>query len=71
MGFTLTILIPVVLLGYAIWLVARMMRGKRRGESICGYGGCAGCPMAEGCQLARKRELDQRAAGAGKKEEEE
>ena len=58
MGFTLTVLIPLVVLAYAVWLVARMVRARRRGESTCGYGGCAGCPMAEGCQLAKKREAE-------------
>lgn len=57
-GFTLTIVIPLVVLAYAAWLVARMVRARRRGGSACGYGGCAGCPMAAGCQLAKKREAD-------------
>ncbi|NLV57706.1 MAG: FeoB-associated Cys-rich membrane protein [Clostridiales bacterium] len=71
MGITLTIFIPVVLLAYAIWLVAGMVRRRRRGESVCGCGGCAGCPMAEGCRLAKKQEQDAAAAGNDTKGEKE
>lgn len=47
-GAALDILIPALVLLYAAWLTVRMLRRRRRG---CGKGGCAGCPMADGCRM--------------------
>ena len=47
LGITLSIVIPVVLIGYGIWLAVRMIRNRKKGGSCCG--GCAGCPYAGNC----------------------
>ena len=46
-GFTLSIVIPVVVFGYGIWLAVRMIKNRKKGGSCCG--GCAGCPYAGSC----------------------
>ena len=51
MGTVLTITLPVVLLGYGLWLAIRMLR-RRKGGGAC-TGGCAGCPYADGCRAAK------------------
>lgn len=45
-GLTLSIVIPVVLIGYGVYLAVRMIRNRKRG-GCCG--GCAGCPYAGDC----------------------
>ena len=46
MSLVLNITIPVVILAYAVYLIVRMVKQRRR----CGHwGGCAGCPYAHGC----------------------
>ena len=52
LGNTLTILIPFVVLAYALWLIIRMIRDRKKGK--CGLGGCAGCPVGEGCKIAKQ-----------------
>jgi len=47
LGYTLTIVIPVVVFGYGIWLAVRMIKNRKKGGSCCG--GCAGCPYAGNC----------------------
>ena len=49
---TLNILIPLVILAYALWLVIRMIRNRKKGK--CGLGGCAGCPVEDGCKIAAR-----------------
>lgn len=49
---TLNILIPAVVVGYGIYLLVRMLRGRTKG---CGCGGCSGCPMAESCSTIKQR----------------
>ena len=44
---SLNILIPLVVFGYALWLVIRMVRDRKKGK--CGLGGCAGCPLEDAC----------------------
>ena len=44
-GFTLSIVIPVVVFGYGVWLAVRMIRNRKKG----GCNGCAGCPYAGQC----------------------
>jgi len=46
-GITLSIVIPVVVIGYGVWLAVRMIRNRKKGA--CG-GDCSGCPYAGGCQ---------------------
>ena len=50
MGKVLNVLIPVLVLGYGVYLAVSLLR--RRG---CGH--CAGCPMAGQCQGNRKEDL--------------
>lgn len=50
-GGTLTILIPLVVGAYALWLVFRMLRDRKQGK--CGHG-CASCPLRDGCDTARQ-----------------
>ena len=52
LGNTLNILIPLVIIGYALWLMIRMIRGRKKGK--CSLGGCAGCPMEDGCKIASR-----------------
>ena len=49
MGKVLNVLIPVLVLGYGVYLAVGMVR--RRG---CGH--CGGCPMANQCQSNRKED---------------
>ena len=58
MGLTLSIVIPVVLIGYAAFLVYRHFKNRRLGRCSCG--GCSGCPMAGSCQMARQVEQSQK-----------
>ena len=60
MGVTLSILIPVVILAYAIWLVIRVCGGRTwqkwkplSRRCTCGLNSRGGCPLAESCELAR------------------
>lgn len=50
---TLNILIPAAVVGYGIYLLVRMLRGRSKS---CGCGGCMGCPMAGGCEMIREKE---------------
>ena len=54
MGTMLTVTIPLVLIGYGVWLAVRMIRRKGRGSACAG--GCAGCPYADGCRAAKAPE---------------
>ncbi len=47
LGTTLSIVIPVVVVAYGVWLAVRLIRNRKKG-GCCG-GGCAGCPYAGGC----------------------
>ncbi len=49
MGKVLNVLIPVLVLGYGVYLAVGMVR--RRG---CGH--CGGCPMAGHCQFNGKED---------------
>ena len=42
----LNVLIPAVVIGYGLFLLMRMLRGRGK---RCGCGGCSGCPMAGSC----------------------
>ena len=50
-GATLSIVIPVVLIAYGVWLAVRLIFNRKKGPH-CG-GGCAGCPYAGGCDRCR------------------
>ena len=42
----LNVTIPLVVVAYAVYLIVHILRKRRR----CGhFGGCAGCPYAQGC----------------------
>ena len=49
LGTTLSIVIPVAVIGYGVWLAVRMIKNRRRGGAC---GSCAGCPYAGGCRSA-------------------
>lgn len=49
LGITLSIVIPVVLIGYGIWLAARMVRNRKKGTGCAG--GCSCCPYAGDCSM--------------------
>lgn len=51
LGGTLTILIPLVVGVYALWLVFRMLRDRKQGK--CGQG-CLNCPLRDGCDTAKR-----------------
>lgn len=51
MNMLLTILIAASVLGYALYLLVRMLRHPGRS---CGCG-CGGCPMAGGCHRQEHR----------------
>ena len=47
----LNITIPAVVIAYAIYLIYRILRKRKR----CGhFGGCAGCPYANGCASVKE-----------------
>lgn len=52
LGTTLTIVIPLTVAAYAVWLLVRMLR--RRGKGRCA-GGCASCPYAGSCAVPPKQ----------------
>ncbi len=52
LGAFLTVLIPLVVLGYAAFLLVRMVRDRRKGR--CSLGGCGHCPMRDGCGAAKQ-----------------
>lgn len=49
-----TILISLFLLAAVVAIIINLISKKRRGESACGCGGCAGCPM--GCNCHSRKE---------------
>ena len=51
-GLTLSIVIPVVVLGYGVWLAVKLLRDRKKGG-----GGCAGCPYAGGCRCVKDCKL--------------
>ncbi len=55
MGRTLTVLIPLVVLAYALWLIVRMIKSRKQGNCGCG---CGGCPIREGCEIVQKQAAD-------------
>ncbi|MEG0640365.1 MAG: FeoB-associated Cys-rich membrane protein [Clostridia bacterium] len=52
-SLALNLLIPAVVICYAIYLVVRMIKNRKRG---CSCGGCSGCPMAESCHMLHQKE---------------
>jgi adenine-specific DNA glycosylase len=55
----LNILIPLVVFGYALWLLIRAVQNRKKGK--CSLGGCAGCPLEGGCRIAeRMKEAEKR-----------
>ena len=67
LGNTLTVVIPLVVLGYGVWLVYRMIRG--RGKGNCGFGGCYGCPMRDSCETVQKAFSQQAPRARGKEDD--
>lgn len=49
----LDVIIPAVIFGYVVYLIVRMIKNRKRG---CSCGGCAGCPMADGCRVVHEQE---------------
>ena len=58
LGTWLSILIPLVLLGFGIWLAVRMIRNRKKGVTCSG--GCSGCPYAGSCHAQTGRKNDQK-----------
>jgi hypothetical protein len=58
LGTTLSIVIPVVVFAYGVWLAVRLIRNRKKGGG-CG-GGCAGCPYAGSCHSAADCRLDEK-----------
>ena len=58
LGTWLSILIPLVLLSYGVWLAVRMIRNRRKGVTCSG--GCSGCPYAGNCHTKTETKSDQR-----------
>ncbi|NCB36714.1 MAG: FeoB-associated Cys-rich membrane protein [Clostridia bacterium] len=55
LGTTLSIVIPVVLIAYGVWLAVRMIRNRSTGKC----GSCGSCPYAGGCHSAENCRLEQ------------
>ena len=51
-GTILSVVIPVAVIAYGVWLAVQMILNRKKG-SHCG-GGCASCPYAGGCDHVRK-----------------
>ncbi|MBP3645270.1 MAG: FeoB-associated Cys-rich membrane protein [Clostridia bacterium] len=49
MASFLNVLIPVLVLGYAVFVIVRMRRHR-------GCSGCSGCPMAGKCSKEKKND---------------
>lgn len=56
LGTTLSIVIPLVLIGYGVWLAVKLIRNRKKGGG-CG-GGCAGCPYAGSCHSTEECKLN-------------
>ncbi len=52
LGTALSIVIPLTVAAYAIWLAVRAL--SRRGKGRCA-GGCANCPYAGSCTVPPRR----------------
>ena len=46
LGTVLSVVIPLVVVGYGVFLAVRLWRNRKRGH---GCSGCAGCPWASEC----------------------
>lgn len=55
MSTTLSIVIPVVIIAYGVWLAVRMIRNRSTGKC----GDCGNCPYAGGCHSAGDCQLKQ------------
>ena len=65
MGKALSILLPLVVIGYALWLIAGMLRRRKRGQ--CALGGCMGCPLAGGCEQLKRLQKEEETRHDGDK----
>ena len=52
LGTSLSIVIPLVVIAYGIWLVVRMVRNCKTGGCA---GGCGDCPYAGECHVKDAR----------------
>lgn len=46
-GETLSVVIPLVIISYGVYLAVRMFRNRKKGGGCCG--GCVNCPYAGSC----------------------
>ncbi len=47
LGTILSIVLPVVVIGYGVWLAIRLIRNRKKGVGCSG--GCGSCPYAGRC----------------------
>lgn len=55
---TLTIVIPLTVFAYGVWLAVRMVRNRKKRKGCGGCSGCSGCPYAGSCASAEDCKLD-------------
>lgn len=50
-GSTLSVVIPLTLFAYALFLIFRMIKDRKKGKCL---GGCASCPLRDSCETVEK-----------------